>query len=141
MNPVPIPTAMQLRQTLALCIGLFALLVPYIARALAIPLRGENWFLDYVPSFLAAVVGAAANLVHAATIYWLTMSETTSRVAVGAAVAGSLIYVLVVHFAKLDLRASSTAGVAVLLVPVYASGIALLIWLMVGALLKRRDAV
>jgi hypothetical protein len=140
MPPNLIPSPEQFRRTTGFAVAVVALSVPYVARAAAIPFRGENWFLDYVPSIGAVVFGTLANSVHAGTLFVLGTSRAYSRAAYWVAVICSLLYVAVTHFSYFDLRSSSTAGIGALFIPIYAAGIAAVLWLGVGFIAKRRHA-
>jgi hypothetical protein len=137
---LPIPAAAHLNKLVGLFMALIALAAPYAFRALAIPERGIEWFTAYVPSIAAVFLGVAANATHAATLFVLATSRKYTGWAAWVAALVSVAYVGYVHFSQFNLRSGSTAGVGVIFIPVYAAGIAVVTWWLVGSVAKWRHA-
>jgi hypothetical protein len=121
------------RQWIPACAGVAAFIAPYAARAAAIPFRGSEWFSSYVSDWKVAIIGGLINLLLGYLLYRIVLSETFRPLAKGVAFFGAVSYLIVMHFQYFDLAQSSTAGLGVFAIPVYAYGIAI-IGLWVGGL-------
>src|SRR5690242_8371813 len=99
MIPSPIPTFNHLERVIALVVAAIAVLTPYAARAIAIPMRGAEWFTAYTPSIPAVAIAVLANCIHGGALYALVASQTYRPAAAWLSVVVSLTYVAIVHFA------------------------------------------
>src|SRR5437016_7466574 len=100
-----------------------ALLVPFLARLLSVPVRGWGWFTDYL--VVAGVRGvlflSAFNLIPAVALYGMGKLSKRAPLAFWFALAGGLAFLLWGH-GTLNLRASSTAVIGLMFIPMYAVG-------------------
>lgn len=127
----PVPTVIQLNRIAGISAAVCALVAPYLARLCAVPWRGLSWFLDYIPSWWSVPIFTAFNGIHAFVLFRLAVSASGNRAPFWAASGISILFSSVSHFV-IDLRAGSTAGVAVLLTPIYAAIIAAVVSWVVG---------
>jgi hypothetical protein len=126
------------RAVLVACVAVSA---PYVARLCAIPLRGEDWFFDYLGNPALLLVGFLFNLLLGYVLYVLIYVARGGKPAKWVAAFLSISYVVVVNFAFLDLGKGSTAGIAVFTTPLIATAIAMVSWWCVGKLDGRENAV
>jgi hypothetical protein len=128
MRPVRLP------RQLLLVSAAIALVVPFLARLPGAYLRGWDWLGDYLPGIGGVLFFSAFSLMPAGALFVFGKLSTRAPVAYWFAVAGLIAHLLWAHGA-LNLRASSTAGLALIFVPPYAIGAAGLGW-MIGWLVQ-----
>lgn len=97
------------------------LLVPFVARLPSVPLRGWDWFTDYLPGIGGILFFSAFNLIPSAALFGLGKASKRAPLAYWFAVAGLVAFLLWAH-GTVNLRSSSTAAIALLFVPIYAIG-------------------
>jgi len=97
------------------------LLVPFIARLPSVPLRGWDWFTDYLPGIGGILFFSAFNLIPSVALFGLGKAGKRAPLAYWFAVAGLVAFLLWAH-GTVNLRSSSTAAIALLFVPIYAIG-------------------
>ncbi|MPZ17673.1 MAG: hypothetical protein GEV06_07165 [Luteitalea sp.] len=97
------------------------LLVPFLARLPSVPTRGWEWFADYLPSVGGVLFLSAFNLIPAGALYGLGTLSKHAPLAFWFALSGGLAFLLWAH-GTLNLRSSSTAGIALMFIPILATG-------------------
>lgn len=97
------------------------LLVPFAARLPGVPARGWEWFTDYLPGVGGILFLSAFNLIPAAALLGLGKASRRAPLAFWFALAGGLAFLLWAH-GTVNLRASSTAAIALLFIPIYGAG-------------------
>ncbi len=95
------------------------LLLPFVARLPSVPLRGWDWFTDYLSGFGGLLFFSACNLIPAAALYGLGRASKRAPLAYWFALAGLVVFLLWAH-GTLNLRSSSTAAIGLIFVPIYA---------------------
>ena len=130
------PSSQSLRRAVGIGAGLSALAAPYVARLLAVPWHGFDWFTSYAPSIAAVCLACLVNGMHAVTLYGIAVSTRMPDIAIAGAILLSLAYSLVAHFGN-DLSSSSTAALSLLFIPLDGCMIALFTWATIGVMVRR----
>ena len=106
---------------LLLFVVVVGLLTPFIARLPSVPFRGWGWLTDYFPGLSGLCFISAFNLIPSCA--WYAVGKFTKRapLAFWFSVAGGVSFLLWAH-GCVDLRSSSTAGIALMFIPIYALG-------------------
>lgn len=105
-------------------IGLF---VPFVARLPSVPLRGWDWFTDYIPGIGGILFFSVFNLIPSAALFGLGKASKRAPLAYWFAAAGLAGFLLWAH-GTVNLRSSSTAAIALLFIPIYAIGAVAAAW-------------
>jgi len=136
MNPPGQPVAARRisvpRHLFLLCISV-GILTPLVARLPGALLRGWEWFTSYVGSVEAFLYFSAFNLVPALVLYGLGKISRRAPLAFTVALIGLVGYLLWTH-GGINLRASSTASIGLMFIPIYAVGVVVVAWI-VGLLI------
>ena len=114
------------RHLLLFC-GAVGLLVPLIARLPGVPAYGWAWFTAYAADLVPTLFVSGFNLVPAAVLFLLGKASRRAPLAFWFALAGLLAFLLWAH-GTVNLRASSTAAIALMFIPIYAVGAVLAGW-------------
>jgi hypothetical protein len=114
------------RQLLAVSLAA-GLITPIAARLPGAVVRGGDWLADYLPGFTGSLWLTAFNLVPAVVLYVLGKASKRAPIAYWFALAALVGYLLWAHGA-LNLRASSTAAIALMFVPIYGVGAVVAGW-------------
>ncbi len=120
-------SSIRLPKRLFLSIFLVGELLPYLARLLGIPAHGWDWFLYYwAPPFGMLFIGVL-TLIPVAVLYGLGKASKRAPTAFWfAAIAASGL--LMWGHGTLNLRASSTAPIGLIFIPLYATVITVVAW-------------
>lgn len=97
------------------------LLVPFVARLPSVPMRGWDWFTDYLLGIGGILFFSAFNLIPSVALFGLGKASKRAPVAYWFAVAGLVAFLLWAH-GTMNLRSSSTAAIGLLFIPIYAIG-------------------
>jgi hypothetical protein len=101
--------------------AVLGLLIPFVARLPAVPLRGWEWFTDYLPGWDALLFFSAFNLIPAAALYVAGRASKRAPAAFWFAFAAVAGFLLWAH-GSINLRSSSTAAIGLIFIPIYAVG-------------------
>lgn len=100
---------------------------PFVARLPSVPLRGWEWFTDYLPGIGGILFFSAFNLIPSAVLFGLGKASRRAPLAFWLALAGLVAFLLWAH-GTVNLRSSSTAAIALVFIPVYAVGAVVAGW-------------
>lgn len=116
------------RQAFLFCLGL-AIVLPLLARLPGIPMRGWGWLSGYLPGLDGLWFLGMFSAIPGLALF--TAAKTSRRwpLAFWGAVSASVWFLLWAH-GKLDLRSSSTAGIALIFIPIYCVGAAVVGWIL-----------
>lgn len=110
---------LRLPKRLFLFCLVIGLLAPFVARFLMVPVRGVDWLTVYFQSILALLFISLFSLIPIVAWYIIGDSNKKKPLAFWFSVAGGLVYLLLAH-GFLDLSSGSTAGVALVFIPISA---------------------
>lgn len=105
------------------------LLAPFVARFLMVPVRGMDWLTVYFQSILAPLFISLFSLIPIVAWYIIGDSNKKKPLAFWFSVAGGFVFLLLAH-GSLDLGSGSTAGVAMVFIPILALGPIVAGWLL-----------
>jgi len=118
-NPTAIsPSVILLPKRLFLFALIVSELVPFLARLMIVPVRGWEWLTDYIPDVGAVLFLAALNFIPAIWLYVLGKASKRTPLAFWFAAATGLAFLLWAH-GTINLRASSTAALGLMFIPIY----------------------
>jgi hypothetical protein len=127
-NPtVGSPSVVRLPKRLFLFTLIVSELVPFLARLMIVPVRGWEWLTDYIPDVGAILFLAALNFIPAIWLYALGRTSKRAPLAFWFAAAGGLSFLLWAY-GTINIRASSTAALGLLFIPIYAAIAATIGW-------------
>ena len=106
---------------------ILALFVPFAARLVGVPARGCEWFTDYASGVKSLLFLSAFNMAPALALFVAGRTSRHSPLGYWFAVAAFVGFAVWTHGA-VDVRSSSTAGLALLFIPIYAAVVAVLGW-------------
>lgn len=95
------------------------LLIPFIARLPLVPVRGWEWFTDYLPGWGGLLFFSAFNLIPAAGLFIAGKLSKRAPLAFWFALAAMIGFLLWAH-GGMNLRSSSTAAIGLIFIPIYA---------------------
>lgn len=107
---------------------LLAWLVPFLARLPGVPMRGLEWFTDYLPGIGGFLFISAFNLIPGLVLYAMGKASKHKPVAFWFADAVLVGFLLWAH-GSLNLRSSSTAAIALAFIPIYGAFAVVVAWL------------
>lgn len=128
MEDVTTATHVRLPRHLFLVSAGVGLLVPFIARLPAVPLRGWEWFSDYFPGWGGLPFFSAFNLVPATALFIAGKASRRAPLAYWFALAAMTGFLLWAH-GGINLRSSSTAVIGLIFIPLYAIGAVPIGWI------------
>lgn len=108
------------------------LLVPFLSRLPLVPIRGWEWFTDYLPGWFGLLFFSAFNLIPAIALFIAGVASKRAPLAFWFALAATIGFLLWAH-GGINLRSSSTAAIGLLFIPIYAVAAVAVGW-MVGRL-------
>lgn len=111
------------------CSIAIALIIPYVARLPVVPIRGMAWLLDYFPGSPGIYFFSLFNSAPGIAWYALSRMGKKAPLAFWMSIGGGSGFLLWAH-GSVNLTASSTAVIALLFIPFYATGVLLLSWLL-----------
>ena len=103
------------------------LVLPFVARLPAVPLRGWAWFSDYLPGLGAVLFVSAFNLIPAGALFVAGKASKRAPMAFWFALAALIGFLLWAH-GSINLRSSSTAVIGLIFIPINAVGVVALGW-------------
>jgi len=107
---------------------LLALLLPFVARMLAVPAHGWGWLTSYFPEPSAIFLLSAMNILPAVSWYVAGKAGRFAPLAYWISLASGIGFLLYSH-GTLDLSSSSTAGLGLVFIPIYTIGTIIAGWL------------
>lgn len=99
-----------------------------MARLPSVPVRGWEWFTSYFPGIIGFLFFSALNLIPSAVWCAAGKGNKEKPIAFWFSVAGGLAFLFWAH-GSVNLSSSSTAGLALMFIPIYASGAIFAGWL------------
>lgn len=106
-----------------------ALIVPFLARLPNVPLRGWDWFTDYLHGLDGILFFSGINLIPAFALYGLGKLSSRALLPYWLALAALIAFLLWAH-GTMNLSGSSTAVLGLLFIPIYAAGAAVVGWIL-----------
>lgn len=107
--------------------AVLALFVPFSARLVGVPAYGWEWFTDYASDVNSLLFLSALNMAPALALFVAGRMSRHSPLGYWFAVAAFVGFAVWTHGA-VDVRSSSTAGIALLFIPIYAAVVGVLGW-------------